>query len=40
MTLAEMSGLEYITQFRKSVLALSKLKIRNADVIRVSRPRV
>jgi hypothetical protein len=40
MTLAEMSGLEHVAQFRKSVLALSKLKIRNADVIRVSRPGV
>jgi hypothetical protein len=37
MALAEMSGLEHAAQFRKSVLALSKLKIRNADVIRVSR---
>lgn len=40
MTLAEISGLEYVTQFGKSVLALSKLKIRNTDVIRVLRPGV
>jgi hypothetical protein len=40
MTLAEMSGLEHVAQFRKSVLALSKPKIRNADVIRISRPGV
>jgi hypothetical protein len=37
MALAAMSGLEHVAPLRKSVLASSKLKIRNADVIRISR---
>jgi SpoVK/Ycf46/Vps4 family AAA+-type ATPase len=36
MVLAAMSGLGHVAQLRKSVLALSKLKIRNTNVVRIS----
>jgi hypothetical protein len=36
MVLAAISGQEHIAQLRKSVLAVSKLKIRNTNVVRIS----
>jgi hypothetical protein len=40
MALAVISSLKYIALLRKSILTSSKLKSRNADMIRISRARV